>query len=217
MTKPSFAQPPRLAVWLVNLFTPYEQAESIPGDLLEEFSDLALKSGPTFAGRWYWRHSVKTVAYLIGSGFRVAPWRIVGAVLMGHLLLWYGLHLPEKAIVAVLRIYPVHPNYDHKNIVALWMFWVPLGIQVGWVIVAMFVGCLVAAAAKSREMVATMTLGLTFLAPSLVGMLVHLPPPVPRFLRVDFVLVFIVAFAIGGGIVRKFRLIAVPRSSASHC
>jgi hypothetical protein len=217
MTKPAFVQPPRFAVWLVDLFTPYEQAESISGDLLEEFNDLVLKSGATFARRWYWRHTVKTVANLVSSGFRVAPWRIAGAVLLGHLLLWYGFVLPEKAIVAVLRIFPVYPNYDHKNIVALWMFWVPLAIQIGWFIVAIFVGCLVAAAAKGREMVATMTLGFTLLAPRLVGMVVHWPPPVPRFLRLDFVLVLIVAFVIGGGIVRKFRLAVAPRRSASHC
>jgi hypothetical protein len=44
-----FLQPPRIAVWLVNLFTPAEQAESIPGDLLEEYSRLASKSGVAFA------------------------------------------------------------------------------------------------------------------------------------------------------------------------
>jgi len=48
MTQASF-QPPRGAVWLIELFTPYEQAESIPGDLLEEFSDLASKSGVAYA------------------------------------------------------------------------------------------------------------------------------------------------------------------------
>ncbi len=62
MSQASFVQPPRIAVWLVDLFTPDKQAESIPGDLLEEFSDLASKSGVAFARRWYWRHSVKTIA-----------------------------------------------------------------------------------------------------------------------------------------------------------
>jgi hypothetical protein len=51
MTKASLVQPPRLAVWLVNLFTPYEQAESIPGDLFEEFSAVAPKSGVASARR----------------------------------------------------------------------------------------------------------------------------------------------------------------------
>jgi hypothetical protein len=47
-----FVQPPRIAVWLVNLFTPAEEAESILGDLLEEFSHLASKSGVAFARSW---------------------------------------------------------------------------------------------------------------------------------------------------------------------
>jgi len=41
MTHASSVQPPRVAVWLLDLFTPSEQTESIPGDLLEEFSDVA--------------------------------------------------------------------------------------------------------------------------------------------------------------------------------
>jgi hypothetical protein len=195
----------------VNLFAPYEQAESIPGDLLEEFSDIALKSGATLARRWYRRQTVKTIAYLIGSGFRFAPWRITGAVLMGRLLLWYGLMLPEKLIVAVLRVYPIYPDYDHKNVVALWMFWVPLAIQIGWIIVAMFIGSLVAMVAKGREMVATMTLGLTFLAPRMVGVVIFWPP---KFSQADIFLAFIVAFVVGGGIVRKLRLAVLTRCSA---
>jgi hypothetical protein len=35
-------QPPKTAEWLLDLFTPYEEAESIRGDLFEEFSSLAL-------------------------------------------------------------------------------------------------------------------------------------------------------------------------------
>ena len=45
MFQASFVRPPRMAVWLVDLFTPNKQSESIPGDLLEEFSELASKSG----------------------------------------------------------------------------------------------------------------------------------------------------------------------------
>jgi hypothetical protein len=74
MSQARFVRPPRIALWLVDLFTPSEQAESIPGDLLEEFLELALKSGDAFARRWYWRQSVKTVAHLIATGFLVVPW-----------------------------------------------------------------------------------------------------------------------------------------------
>lgn len=215
MTKPSLIQPPRLAVWLVNLFTPYEQAESILGDLLEEFSELASKSEGAYARRWYWRQSVNTIGHLIGSGFRSAPWRIAGAVVIGRLLMLFGLMLPEKLIVAVLRAYPVYPNYDHTNIVALWMFWVPLAIQIGWVILAIFVGCIVAMVAKGREMIATMTLGLTFLAVWLVAIIVNRPGR-PFTLPVVWLDV-IVAFVVGGAIVRKIRSAVSRRPTPTHC
>jgi hypothetical protein len=48
MTRASL-QPSRVASWLIELFTPCEQTESISGDLLEEFSDLAPKSGGAYA------------------------------------------------------------------------------------------------------------------------------------------------------------------------
>ena len=66
--------PPWVASWLVDLFTPIGQTETIQGDLLEEFSEVASKSGVASARRWYWRQSVKSVAHLIGTGFRAAPW-----------------------------------------------------------------------------------------------------------------------------------------------
>jgi len=215
MTKPSVVQPPRLAVWLVNLFTPYEQAESIPGDLLEEFSDLALKSEVAFARRWYWRQSVKTIGHLILSGFRSAPWTIAGAVLLGHLLLPFGFILPEKIIVAVLRIFPVYPNYDHKNVYELWMFWVPLAIEIGWIIAPVIIGCIVAVVAKAREMLATMMLGLSFLGLRLVAIIVNRPGRV--LTRPDILLGLIAAFVIGGVIVRKIRSALSRRPSPAHC
>ncbi len=88
MSQAPFVQPPRIAVWFVDLFIPYEQAESIPGELLEEFSDLASKSGLVSARRWYWRQTAKTIVGLIGKGFREAPWLTVGTVLGGFLVLW---------------------------------------------------------------------------------------------------------------------------------
>jgi hypothetical protein len=41
--------------------------------MLEEFTALASTSGFAAARHWYWRQSVKTIAHLIGSEFRVAP------------------------------------------------------------------------------------------------------------------------------------------------
>jgi len=150
-----FIQPPRMATWLVNLFTPAEEGESILGDLLEEFSYLASKSGVAFARRWYWRQAVKTIAHLAGTGFRVAPWSTTAVVVGGFLLLRFVSGLPERAIFAVLERYQV---FDHHF--DAYVFFATYGIATGHVIASMFVGCVVALAAKGREMVVTMMLSL---------------------------------------------------------
>src|SRR6266852_3876745 len=140
MTTPAyFVQPPRIAAWLVNLFTSAEEAESILGDLLEEFSQLKSKSGVVFARRWYWRQTVKTIAHLAGTGFRVAPWATTAAVVGGFLLLRFVSGLPEPAIFAVLRRYHVFEHHFNAYI-----FFATDGIAIGHVIVSMFVGCIVA-------------------------------------------------------------------------
>ncbi len=51
MSPSTLAHPPRIASWLVELFASAEQAESILGDLSEEFSDLASRSGIDHACR----------------------------------------------------------------------------------------------------------------------------------------------------------------------
>jgi hypothetical protein len=45
MAQASCTRPPRIAVWLVDLFIPTEKAESIPGDMLEEFTTFVSRSG----------------------------------------------------------------------------------------------------------------------------------------------------------------------------
>jgi cytochrome bd-type quinol oxidase subunit 2 len=138
---------------------------------------------------------------------------LAGAVLLGRLPLPSGFILPEKIIVAVLRVFPVYPNYDHKNVVALWMFWVPLAIDIGWVIAPIIIGCIVAVVAKGRE-IATMTLGFTFLALRLVAIIVNRPGRI--LTRPDILLGLIAAFAIGGVIVREIRSALSRRPSPTH-
>jgi hypothetical protein len=156
MRQESFVRPPLIAAWLVELVTPYKQAESIQGDLLEEFSGLASKSGLASARRWYWRQSVKTIAHLVCAGFRVAPWTIAGAVVTGSLLMWFCAGLPEKLVVALLRTQRPYSN-THVGVYMLFLTW---GILIGRLMQSMIIGCIVAVAAKDREIVATTTLGL---------------------------------------------------------
>ena len=149
--------PPRIAIWLVNLFSTCEEAESIRGDLLEEFSQLASKSGIASARRWYWRQTMTTIVHLISIGFRAAPWAIAAAVAGGFLLTRFVSGLPERAIFAVLERYSV---FDHHF--SVYVFFATYGIAIGNVIASLFVGCMVALVARGKEMVATIALVLAF-------------------------------------------------------
>jgi hypothetical protein len=150
-----FVQPPRLAVWLLTLFALDDEAESILGDLLEEFTLLASKSGVPFARRWYWRQTLKTVYQLADHGFRTAPWSTMVAVLGGFSLRLVLAGRVEPAIVAVLDRYQV---YEHHF--STYMFFASTGIDIGHLITFLFVGFIAAFVARGREMVATISLGL---------------------------------------------------------
>jgi hypothetical protein len=153
MTSPGyFTQPPRFATWLVNLFTVPEE-ESIVGDLFEEFSQLASQSGVGFARRWYWRHSLKTIAHRFGSAFREAPGSITAAVIGGFLLGGLVSGLPDKLLSMVTDRYLAFWSGHFQVYV-----WVLKGMVIGHLMASLLVGCIVALAAKGREMVATMTL-----------------------------------------------------------
>ena len=97
------------------------------------------KSGVAFARNWYWRQTVKTIAHLVGAGFRVAPWLTTAAAVGGFLLLRSVSGLPERAIFAVLHRYQVFEHHFNG-----YVFFATNGIAIGHVIVSMFVGCIVA-------------------------------------------------------------------------
>jgi hypothetical protein len=156
MTKSPLMQPPRIAVWLVNLFTPYDQSESIQGDLLEEFAGLASKSGRVSARRWYWRQSVKSIAQLICTGFRVASWLIAVTVVGGFLLAWGLGYLSEKAITGVLVNYGSQV-YAHVD---AYVFWLIYGVLVERLLEPMLIGFIVSRVSKGQELIATITLSL---------------------------------------------------------
>ena len=216
VTKSSLIQPPRLAVSLVNLFTPHEEAESILGDLLEEFSDLASKSGMAFARRWYWRQSARTVAHLIGSGFRGGPWQIAGVVVVGFLLNFFCGGRLEEAVVAVLN-FGRHP---HENPYYTWseaqarIRLIVYGDLLGHFLLSLFIGCIVALAVKGREMVAAITLAFVLWVPAMALFLVWSARHGP-FLPLQLItpLSDSIMIVIGGGIVRKIRSAAAPRTT----
>lgn len=152
-------QAPRIAALLVTLFAPSGSAESILGDLLEEFSHLASEKGVVRARRWYWRQTGISAAHLIGAEFRTAPWTIAALVTGAFLLRWLVSRLSDpavnEAINAVLERYWVSENDPQA-----YLFRLTSSMLIVRLIVNILTGLLVAAIAKGREIAVTMTLGL---------------------------------------------------------
>jgi hypothetical protein len=202
MTSPSFSvQPPGLAVWLVNLFTLPGTAEAIMGDLLEEFSEIAHRAGVVFARRWYWRQASKTIVHLIFTAYRTAPWWTSAGVAGGfltRLLLW---KLVEAAIFAVLVRYQIPER--HFNV---YVFFATTGIDIGYVLVFLCVGCIAAIVAKERGMAAATTLSLFFGAMTATGVVSWVIEGHYWFLWRQLTWNFADLFAIliGGAIVRTY-------------
>ena len=203
----SFVPPPRPAAWLVSLFANGEAAESILGDLLEEYSHHASQSGVAFARRWYWRQTVKTAAQLAAGGFRAAPWSTSAVIAGGFLLRKFSARLVEPAIFGVLHRYQVFENHF-----AVYRFFASTGIDLGHLVSFLLVGLIVALVARRKEMVATMALALIFGVMNALAALVWISAGdaallwrLPWFFADPFVIV------LGGAIVRSRRFALTPR------
>jgi hypothetical protein len=202
MTSQAYSvHPPRIATWLVSLFAPTgEEAESILGDLQEEFPQLASKSGIPFARKWYWRQTMKTIAHLFGAGFRDAPWSVAAAVVGGFLLLRFVTGLPDKLLSAVTDRYLAFWSTHFKAYI-----WMLNGMGIAHLTAVTFAGCVVALVAKGREMVATITLALVICAlhgSALVWIGMHQPIDVAWIL---WSCADPLAIVLGGAIVRSHR------------
>ncbi len=158
-------RPPRMAVWLIGLFALPEEAESILGDLLEEFSLLASKSGEPCARRWYWRQTLKTVPRLAGAGVRTSLWLTGAAVVGGFLLRRLLGKLVGRAMFAVLERY-LDFFAHHVNV---YLFLASTGIDIAHLMTFLMIGFAVALVARRNEMVATIALAFIFWAMAVVG------------------------------------------------
>jgi hypothetical protein len=198
----NFIPPPRIAGWLLNLFSPSEEAEVILGDLLEEYSHLVSASGVALAQKWYWRQTLKTIVHLVCASFRSAPLSTSAAVAGGFLLRRLVAGLPETAIFAVLEKYQV---FDHHF--RAYVFFASAGIDIAHLITFLFVGCVVACGAKAREMAATMTLALIFGAMAVAAAAAILTTTGDAALLWRLTWSFADSFAIvvGGALVRMHR------------
>ena len=145
-------RPPSLAVWLISQFV-YDEKETLQGDLYEEFSQLALKSGLASARRWYWRQTRKSILHLFWNSLRFAQWSTPATVVAGFLVAQFIYPLPEKAIFAVVDRYQLFER--HFN---LYVLLATKGIALAHVIASMIVGCVTAWIAKGKEMIVTTAL-----------------------------------------------------------
>jgi|SRR5690242_3699504 len=156
------AQPPRIAVWLAGLFIVEEQTGVQQQEILDErFSDMASRCGTGPARRWYWKQSAKTIAGHVARGFRTAPLLIVGVAFSGAFLLYLGTGSGyiEETILRLLAFFNHHvtPYHDSKG-AAVYLGRLEDAVLFGILLESLIVGCLVAAVAKRREMIATMSL-----------------------------------------------------------
>jgi len=188
-------QPPVIAIWLIDLLIPEAQKESVKGDLLEEFSDLATKCGESSARSWYWRHSRKTVARLM---FRT-PWVVAIAVFGASFAV---MEVVGFFVLQQLNIDGYVPPTELATDLLLLAGTGTLVLLVASVIVAML--------ARGKEVIATVLFGLTFqLVVVAADLIVHRDAILlthPTFLIVNSLLIGIV-----GVFVRRKRLKAERR------
>lgn len=153
------SEPPRAAVWLVELFAPIESAEGVLGDLEEEFAGRLTRSGHRASRRWYWRHALRTTVHLFWGLIRTAPWSTTAQVLASLVV---GLLLYGMMNGWVARLVSNLPIYDYDTSIWSWraadfIRFIVLPIALGWSI---------AAFARGREMIIT-----TLVVGVVVGML----------------------------------------------
>ncbi len=222
-------QPPRLALWLVALFASDEHAESIVGDLHEEFAALASQAGTNAARSWFWRQTGKTIVHLTAAGVRAAPWQTAASVAAGFLLIAFGSRFAAQATQALFDHYGFYGYLSELGMrqpsldVAPYLFWISRSVMLEHVLLAALVGGIVAMAAKGREMTVTTALGLFLIVLAVAGglLMVARTSDYTFFLLRGLPLAFLISLAIvaGGAIVRTLRSPAArpsaPRPFAS--
>lgn len=146
---------------------------------------------------------MSTVAHLVGAGFCEAPWLVAGAVLVGCLLLWFGLGLADLAAYHTRLLFRFHFKLHSAPAGIL------VQVQIGRFLLMMLVGSLVALAVKGREMVTAIALSLVCAALSglayPVWTMMHnaeLALPVRAFQFVSSL-----AILLGAAIVREIRFV----------
>ena len=219
-------EPPRLAVWLITLFAPTERAESICGDLLEEFAQLASRSDVPSTRRWFRRQTLRTVVHLIAAEVRASPWRHTATVVTGLAVLLSQIRFVIPTVEAVLETFHVYeylvetagdvPSVEVGNV---YFSWIMRGEFMGRLLVETLIGGLVTVTTKGRNLTAAVVLGLLLSVAGAVGSLAMLANTeysyyVPLF-TVPTVFAHSIVVVLGGVLVRKLGQRVNLRPSAS--
>jgi hypothetical protein len=75
----NLATPPKLGERILLLILSKDERVNIPGDLAEEYAEIAEKHGERFANIWYWKQVTASAWPLIWKALRWAIWAYVGA------------------------------------------------------------------------------------------------------------------------------------------
>jgi hypothetical protein len=207
MTNHDSVPTPRLAQWMINLFALRDEAESILGDLQEEFLQVRSSAGLKAARHWYRRQMRKTIAHLFLSGLRTSP--LTWAAVIGGLLL---LRLAHSAPDWLLSELTDKYLFYWSNHFAAYR-WLLRVMWPAYLAASLFTGCMVALLAKGREMVATSTLSLILCAMVFVAS-VSQATSTGNFLSLWSVATGLsdpVAIILGGIIVRQHRFATAIR------
>lgn len=201
-------QPPVIAVWLIRLLAVADEAESILGDLLEEFSLLACKSGVPTARKWYWRQTIMTVPRLAGLAVRSAPWTTFTALMGGLVLRFLVGRLVGYVIFATLQRYGA--LFEHR-------FTTYLFFNIEHLIPFLLIGLIVAVVAREREIVITTILAFVFGASVILGSayaaIRYGIDPV--FWRLTCYLADLPVIVVAGAIVRTHRMLPQSRPDSA--
>jgi hypothetical protein len=209
--RPLFAQPPRIAVWLIMLFAAGETGETMLGDLLEEFSAIASHSGNGFARRWFWRQTAKTIPHLFVAAFRVKPWKTFAAVASGFLLRKLVARLPEPAIFWLVDRFQIYDRHFE-----IYRFMASTAIDIAHLATFFLIGLVVALAARDREIPATAALGFLYAAMAVSGCIVMATRGHFDWLpRMTWYLSDSLVIVVAGAMVRASRLRMALRSSTA--
>lgn len=180
-------RPPRFAAWLIRIFSPPGSPEAVAGD-------------PS-------RQALRTIPYLLAEGFRTAPWTIAALVTAAFLLRWYvsmitGAAINDALDAALTRLH----MYDADD-PRPYLFWLTTSmLLIRWIQNAL-VGAALAAIAKGREMVATISLaaaGIVLAVPS-IGVAVARTGDFGVLRTLSHALLFSVTIVLAGALVKTLR------------